>query len=144
WAAACSDRRPPPTPRGIALGAAALVRLDQYHASRVDVSVRGVSESERRKEGMAQSMRARLHAHRAQPAPTRDPADPIRVKEIVGGSPPMRDVLEMVARVAQTRSTVLVQGETGTGKELIARAIHAASQRVDRPFVPVDCSALAE
>jgi transcriptional regulator with GAF, ATPase, and Fis domain len=56
----------------------------------------------------------------------------------------MRDVLEMVARVARTRSTVLIQGETGTGKELIARAIHAASPRAVRPFVPVDCSALAE
>jgi len=93
---------------------------------------------------MTQSMRARWHAHRAEPAHTRDPADTIRVKEIVGASPPMSDVLEMVARVAKTRSTVLIQGETGTGKELIARAIHAASQRVDRPFVPVDCSALAE
>src|SRR5437899_9467495 len=67
-----------------------------------------------------------------------------RAPRIVGGSRPMSDVLEMVARVAKTRSTVLIQGETGTGKELIARAIHAASQRVDRPFVPVDCSALAE
>ena len=67
-----------------------------------------------------------------------------RAPRIVGGSRPMRDVLEMVARVAPTRSTVLIQGETGTGKELIARAIHAASPRAARPFVPVDCSALAE
>src|SRR5437016_3129083 len=67
-----------------------------------------------------------------------------RAPRIVGGSRPMRDVLEMVARVARTRSTVLIQGETGTGKELIARAIHAASSRAVRPFVPVDCSALAE
>jgi transcriptional regulator with GAF, ATPase, and Fis domain len=67
-----------------------------------------------------------------------------RAPQIVGASPPMRDVFEMVARVAATRSTVLIQGETGTGKELIARAIHAASPRAGRPFVPVDCSALAE
>ena len=63
---------------------------------------------------------------------------------VVGASGRMREVYELVGRVAQTRSTVLIQGETGTGKELIARAIHAASQRTDRPFVPVDCSALAE
>src|SRR5262249_50630316 len=67
-----------------------------------------------------------------------------RAPQIVGASPAMRDVFEMVARVAATRSTVLIHGETGTGKELIARAIHAASPRADRPFVPVDCSALAE
>src|SRR5262249_8401189 len=63
---------------------------------------------------------------------------------VVGASGRMREVYELVGRVAPTRSTVLIQGETGTGKELIARAIHAASPRVDRPFVPVDCSALAE
>ena len=67
-----------------------------------------------------------------------------RAPHIVGASSAMRDVFDMVARVAATRSTVLIQGETGTGKELIARAIHAASPRADRPFVPVDCSALAE
>jgi transcriptional regulator with GAF, ATPase, and Fis domain len=67
-----------------------------------------------------------------------------RVPRIVGVSRPMRDVLDLVARVAGTRSTVLIQGETGTGKELIARAIHAASPRAQRPFVPVDCGALAE
>jgi len=67
-----------------------------------------------------------------------------RAPQIVGSSRPIRDVLDVVARVAGTRSTVLIQGETGTGKELIARAIHSASQRAQRPFVPVDCSALAE
>ena len=67
-----------------------------------------------------------------------------RAPQIVGASRPMRDVLAMVARVAGTRSTVLIQGETGTGKELIARAIHSASPRARRSFVPVDCNALAE
>jgi len=73
------------------------------------------------------------------------PAAPAcRTPRIVGASRPMRDVLDVVSRVAGTRSTVLIQGETGTGKELIARAIHAASPRARRPFVPVDCCALAE
>src|SRR5262245_66125942 len=63
---------------------------------------------------------------------------------MVGASSRMCEVYEMIARIAPTRSTVLVQGETGTGKELIARAIHDAGQRAQRPFVTVDCSALAE
>jgi transcriptional regulator with GAF, ATPase, and Fis domain len=63
---------------------------------------------------------------------------------MVGGSAPMLEVYRMVARVAPTTSTVLIQGETGTGKELIARAVHTASRRSDQPFIPVDCSALAE
>ena len=63
---------------------------------------------------------------------------------IVGTAEPMLEVYRMVARVAPTTSTVLIQGETGTGKELIARAVHTASRRSDQPFVPVDCSALVE
>jgi len=63
---------------------------------------------------------------------------------IVGRSDRMAQLHEVVRRVARTRSTVLVQGETGTGKELIARAIHAASPRAEGPFVAVDCNALAE
>src|SRR5215470_327280 len=66
------------------------------------------------------------------------------IPSIVGTSTRMLDVYSVVARVAPTTSTVLVQGETGTGKELIAHAIHATSRRARHPFVPVDCSALAE
>jgi len=63
---------------------------------------------------------------------------------IVGDSPLMREVLALVDKVAPHGSTVLVQGETGTGKELVARAIHDASPRADRLFVAVNCAALAE
>jgi len=63
---------------------------------------------------------------------------------LVGNSPPMLEVYKLVARVSAGRSTVLLEGESGTGKELIARAIHANSPRRDRPFVPVNCAALAE
>src|SRR5262249_21005220 len=63
--------------------------------------------------------------------------------DIVGASERMREVYDLIGRVASTKSTVLVQGETGTGKELVARAIHAASPRADRPFVAIDASALA-
>jgi PAS domain S-box-containing protein len=62
-------------------------------------------------------------------------------EEIVGESPSLRAVLARVAKVAPTDSTVLITGETGTGKELIARAIHKRSQRSSRAFVSVNCAA---
>jgi PAS domain S-box-containing protein len=61
---------------------------------------------------------------------------------IVGQSPALLDVLEKVSRVARTDATVLITGETGTGKELIARAIHSASQRCNKPLIKVNCAAL--
>jgi two-component system, NtrC family, response regulator HupR/HoxA len=64
--------------------------------------------------------------------------------EIVGESATMQAVLALVAKVAPSRTTVLIEGETGTGKELVARAIHAAGPRRDRLFVPVNCAALSE
>jgi formate hydrogenlyase transcriptional activator len=61
---------------------------------------------------------------------------------IVGKSPALRKVLEHVAIVAPTDSTVLLHGETGTGKELVARAIHNLSSRRDRPYVRMNCAAI--
>ncbi len=63
-------------------------------------------------------------------------------EEIVGSSAPLRRVLVLVSKVAGTDSTVLITGETGTGKELIARAIHKKSPRASRPFVSVNCGAV--
>jgi PAS domain S-box-containing protein len=62
--------------------------------------------------------------------------------EMLGTSPALRDVLKAVTQVAATDATVLVFGETGTGKELVARAIHAASERRLRPLVKVNCAAI--
>jgi formate hydrogenlyase transcriptional activator len=64
-------------------------------------------------------------------------------EEIIGNSPALLEVLRAVEQVAPTNSTVLIVGETGTGKELIARAIHNRSERKDRPLVRVDCSAIS-
>jgi DNA-binding NtrC family response regulator len=63
-------------------------------------------------------------------------------EEIVGSSPALQAVLSQVAKVAPSDSTVLITGETGTGKELIARAIHKRSQRSSRAFVSVNCAAI--
>jgi formate hydrogenlyase transcriptional activator len=66
----------------------------------------------------------------------------LKFDDIIGDSPALRKVLEQVSVVAPTRSTVLLLGETGTGKELIARAIHNASPRRERTFVKLNCAAI--
>ncbi len=63
-------------------------------------------------------------------------------KEIIGGSPGLRGVLHKIEQVAETHATVLILGETGTGKEPVARAVHDLSPRRDRPLVKVNCAAL--
>src|SRR5260370_37173974 len=63
-------------------------------------------------------------------------------EEIVGTSPPLQVVLSRISKVAPTDSTVLITGETGTGKELVARAIHKRSRRSSRAFVSVNCAAI--
>ena len=63
---------------------------------------------------------------------------------MIGDSAPLRELQRNIARAAQTNSTVLIMGETGTGKELVARAIHQNSPRVNKPFVAVNCAALSE
>jgi len=93
----------------------------------IDAVTRAAAESERRR-----SLRRREEGE-----------DDLRVP-IIGRSPAIRRALGLVRRVAPTRSTVLVTGETGTGKELIARAIHEISPRAEGPFVAVVCSALPE
>lgn len=65
-----------------------------------------------------------------------------RFEQIIGSSPALEAVLEKVERVAPTGSTVLIQGETGTGKELIARAIHNLSPRCGRPYIKLNCAAI--
>jgi PAS domain S-box-containing protein len=64
--------------------------------------------------------------------------------DLVSRSSAMRKIFELLPQVAASESTVLLQGETGTGKELLARAIHNTGPRRDRPFVPVNCAALPE
>jgi DNA-binding NtrC family response regulator len=72
------------------------------------------------------------------------PSQARRFGELVGESLAMREVFAVLERVAATETTVLVEGETGTGKELVARAVHDASPRRRGPFVAVDCGALPE
>jgi len=62
---------------------------------------------------------------------------------LVGVSSAMQHIYELIEKAARSSSTVLIEGESGTGKELVARAIHARSDRAKKPFVPVDCGAIA-
>src|SRR5262245_37044877 len=80
----------------------------------------------------------------AESGPAREPEAPQADRELVGHSPGIIAVMKTVARVAASRASVLVVGETGTGKELVARTIHAFSDRASKRFVGVNCAALAE
>jgi two-component system, NtrC family, response regulator AtoC len=84
-----------------------------------------------------------LH-RRAEKQTSQDDEYPSELGKIIGKSASMVEVYKTVARVAPTKSTVLILGESGTGKELIARAIHEHSPRANQPFVAVDCGALTE
>jgi two-component system, NtrC family, response regulator AtoC len=81
---------------------------------------------------------------RAEVSHEEDDENQQQLGKIIGKSPAMLEVYKTVARVASTKSTVLILGESGTGKELIARAIHQHSPRANHPFVAVDCGALTE
>jgi two-component system response regulator HydG len=70
--------------------------------------------------------------------------DSQRVGEMLGASAPMRRVYDMIARVAESDSSVLVCGESGTGKELAARALHAKGKRASGPFIAINCAAMPE
>src|SRR5438105_3286171 len=74
--------------------------------------------------------------------PVDQDSNPRRFEQIIGRSPALESVLEQVEQVAPTDSTVLIQGETGTGKELIARAVHNLSARCGRPFIKLNCAAI--
>ena len=67
-----------------------------------------------------------------------------RFDKIIGQSSPMHALYRMIQRVSKTDSTVLIQGDSGTGKELIANAIHFNSERKDKPFIPINCGAIPE
>ena len=93
---------------------------------------------------VARALAQRSLQRRVEKAPSPDDEYPSQLGKIIGKSPPMLEVYKTVARVAPTKSTVLILGDSGTGKELIARAIHEHSPRANGPFVAVDCGALTE
>jgi len=103
--------------------AAEVVKLDQLKTSLARLLGRREQSTERRQPPEAGSARSGFGG-------------------LIGTSPPMREVYRFILKVCQTRHPVLIHGETGTGKELVARAIHDYSPWRDEPFVPIDCGAL--
>jgi DNA-binding NtrC family response regulator len=95
---------------------------------------------------MAQMVDTIKRAEKSLGEPDNDEAasiDDLPDTEMIGSSPRMIEIYKTLSKVAPTDATVLIEGETGTGKELIARMIHANSKRAQQPFVPVDCGAIA-
>ena len=99
----------------------------RWYATGTDIDDRKHAEERTRQENVA----LREHIDQA-----------FMFEEIVGSSPALKTVLSSIVKVAPTDSTVLITGETGTGKELIARAIHKRSQRAGQPFISVNCAAI--
>ncbi|MDQ7782308.1 MAG: sigma-54 dependent transcriptional regulator [Desulfomonilaceae bacterium] len=89
------------------------------------------------------SLAAPLKGDSRRPDPAKD-AHSVRLREIMGPSEAISKVIKDIALVATSDFTVIIQGETGTGKELVARAIHQASERAKRRMVPLDCGAIPE
>ncbi len=86
-----------------------------------------------------QSVRSTLPIDTESDSPTEQ-----RGHRLVGKSEQMREIYKLIGVLASNTTTVLIEGETGTGKDLVARAIHAGSERKDMPFIPVDCGALPD
>ena len=102
-------------------------RITRWYVTGTDIEDRKQSEDRLRQENVA----------------LREEIDKASMfEEIVGTSSPLRAVLSRISKVAPSDSTVLITGETGTGKELVARAIHRRSDRTSRPFVSVNCAAI--
>ena len=110
-----------------------------YLATDIDKRKRAEDELEKAFEEIKR-LKERLHDENAV---LREQIDQVFMfEEIVGSSPALKTVLSSIVKVAPTDSTVLITGETGTGKELIARAIHKGSQRADQAFISVNCAAI--
>ncbi len=93
---------------------------------------------------LASVKRALAHRTREQARPSEPSSQASRFPELVGSSPPMQELFEIIERVADTAANVLVTGESGTGKEVVARAIHRRSARNKGPFQVIDCTAIPE
>jgi DNA-binding NtrC family response regulator len=94
--------------------------------------------------GVQRALHHREPVEGAPPPRSPSPADPVVIGHLVGNSPAMLAVREHITRCAPTPSNVLITGESGVGKELVAEAIHAASPRHDRPFIAVNCGAIPD
>ena len=116
-------------------------QIIKWYGSSIDIEDRKQAEdSLRNSHNEIKKLRDQLHKENILLREEIDSAS--MFEEVVGASPALQSVLARVGKVAPTDSTVLITGETGTGKELIARAVHKRSRRRARPFVSVNCAAI--
>lgn len=120
------------------------VMLERADGSRIEVFRYGHAFYDRdgRFEGSLEVLLPRNRAPRAPVAEQRSEADAERFHGLLTRDPTMRQAFQIIRNVAQTDTTVLIRGESGSGKELVARALHAESHRRDGPFLAVNCAAL--
>jgi DNA-binding NtrC family response regulator len=121
------------------------IKLRAFRAGAVDYVTKPFQTEELlARVGTHIALRREIEAHRKSKSTIQYLVEEIRGDRhsIVGDSPALHRVLEQISQVAPTDSTVLIQGETGTGKELVARAIHDAGARRERPLVKLNCAAL--
>ena len=120
-------------------GRAALIQLKGLPT--VFMTVRDITEAKQRELSMQEEAE---HLRRENVRLRSSIRDRYRLGRIIGKSPAMQEVYELILNAAATRANVIIYGESGTGKELVARAIHEMSVRSARAFVPVNCAAIPE
>ncbi|MGV6871492.1 sigma-54-dependent Fis family transcriptional regulator [Pseudochelatococcus sp. B33] len=104
----------------------------------------GMAEGQSLTDGQIGAVLTFPSRRRARPAAVKAPAgDTVALDDILGESPAMRETFERVRRMAASRAPVLIEGETGVGKELFARAIHAMGAAAGAPFIPVNCGGMS-
>ncbi len=124
---------------GDGAGAAEAIRAGAYDFISKPYDLGELRQTLSRALARRQLVARRISSQEERPTPA-----PSGTGVLVGHSPPIITVMKQVARVAPTQATILITGETGTGKELVARTIHRFSERAERRMVAVNCSALAE
>ncbi len=108
----------------------------------LQTKIEKISEQQRRILALQQQLTSQAKFAAAEPKPVEEPAGPL-VAGIVGGGQALRQVMVLARKVAASPSAVLIRGESGTGKGLLAKAVHETSPRAGKPFVKVHCAALA-
>jgi len=130
-----SSQTPNPSVGTESLGRSEITLAD---GTQLALEVRGAEDPQKLSEKALQAAAATVTELVERPEPAEEPAS---FGGIVGQSPPMRDMFRLLERIQGSNATILVTGENGTGKELVARAIHEHSSRGDRRFVATNCSA---
>jgi DNA-binding NtrC family response regulator len=140
WAAAPASV-PEPAPAGAGAGTRAPIRMPSPPRKDVDQDGEREREEQIRLESTRQALAVLLGREEAARPTAKHEA---MLPEMIGASEPMRELTRLIRLVAPRSTTVLIEGETGTGKEVVARALHRLSERAGKPFAVLNCAAIPE